>query len=220
MVRNVPHDGLSLTLLDVNPNLLRLASRTLESWGPVDTIVADVNELNLDDQKFDVILCVSALHHVVELEHLIQEVVGAIGDTGEFWSIGETLGRNGGRMWPEPYKIANGFFSGLEDKYRYNRVTRAVDKYLPNLDYSIGCFEGIRAEAIEPTLLRFLTPVHVARHNCIVHKLFSLSYSDNFDMALERDRALVNTAVDLDVALHFHGRFDVELNAIYQGSRV
>ncbi len=215
MVRHLPHEAVSLTLLDVNGNLLELARRSLESWGPVATMVSDINSLDLQGEKFNVVICVSALHHVVELEHVLAEVANALAENGEFWSIGETLGRNGGRMWPKAYEVANAWFSGLDDKYRLNRVTGVVDSSLPDLDYSIGCYEGIRCESIEPALLSCMKPLHVTKHNCIVHKLFSPSYSDNYDMLLERDRALVESAVDLEVELQAQGTLATELNGIY-----
>lgn len=215
MVRNLPHEAVSLTLLDVNGNLLELARQSLQSWGPVETLVCDINTLDLQGEKFDVVICVSALHHIVELEQVLSEVANALAENGEFWSIGETLGRNGGRMWPQAYKVANAWFSALDDQYRLNRVTGVVDPSLPDLDYSIGCFEGIRCESIEPALLSYMKPLQVTKHNCIVHKLFSPSYSDNYDMRLERDRALVESAVDLEVNLHGQGTLGTELNAIY-----
>ena len=89
------------------------------------------------------------------------------------------------------------------------------EPWAENTFESIGCFEGIRCESIEPTLLRFLKPIQVAKHNCIISKLFSPSYSHNFDMTLEKDRMLVEAAVDLDVALHTRGSFGVELNGVY-----
>lgn len=153
MVRALPHESVSLTLLDVNANLLELARQSLQSWGPVETLVSDINTLDLQGEKFDVVICVSALHHIVELEHVLGEVANALAENGEFWSIGETLGRNGGRMWPQAYAVANAWFSALDDQYRLNRVTGVVDPSLPDLDYSIGCFEGIRCESIEPALL-------------------------------------------------------------------
>jgi SAM-dependent methyltransferase len=219
LVKDLPPERVSVTLFDVNRNLLNVAERTFSSWGPVQTIVGDVNEIDLRGEQFDVVLCVAALHHVVELEHVIESVAEAIGDTGEFWSMAEALGRNGGRMWPESYAVANEYFSRLPEKYRFNRNTSSVDHVLQNIDYSIGCFEGIRCEAIEPTLLKYLDPVHVSKHNCIVWKLFSLAYTDNYDVASEADRKLIETAVDLDAGLHRQGRFGVELHGVYRRKR-
>ena len=216
LIRALPAERLKMTLVDVNPNLLSIAKQKLSEWCDVETVLGDVNELDLRGEKFDVILCVSALHHVVELEHLIGTIAGALTDAGEFWSIGENVGRNGGKLWPESYEVANAFFTKLERKYRTNRITGFHDEYLPDMDYSIGCFEGIRCERIEPTLLDFLLPVDVCKHNCIIWKLFSPTYSDNFDISCPEDVALIEEAVGLDVELIRRGGRPIELNGVYK----
>jgi SAM-dependent methyltransferase len=219
LMRILPAGKVKMTLVDVNPNLLNTAKQKLSQLCEVEAILGDVNELNLQGEKFDAIMCVSGLHHVVELEHLIETVANGLSDSGEFWCIGETIGRNGGRLWPESYEVANAFFSKLDKKYRLNRVTGFIDEYLPDMDYSIGCFEGIRCEAIEPTLLTYLSPVDVCKHNCIIWKLFSPTYSDNYDMQCPEDVALIEEAVDLDIALFRRGGRPIELNGVYERRR-
>ena len=216
LIRGLPGESLDLTLLDLNPDLLNTARKRLSRWCDVQCITGDVNELDLQGERFDVILCVSGLHHVVEMEHVMETAARGLNDGGEFWSIGENIGRNGGRLWPECYEVANGFFSKLESRYRVNRMTGlTVDESLPDLDYSIGCFEGIRCEAIEPNLLKYFTPIDVCRHNCTIWKLFSATYSDNYDMSRPEDAALIHHAVDLDVDLFRRGGRPIELNGIY-----
>lgn len=177
--------------------------------------VQDVNALSLEAEQYDVAICVSGLHHVVELEKVIGAINKSLATNGEFWSIGETLGRNGGRLYPQALDAGNVFFGALDEKYRHNRTTGKIDPVLLDLDHSIGCFEGIRCEAIERTLNRYLQPKHVAKHNCLIWKLFSPTYSDNYDMSKERDRALVDEAVEMDAILHEQHSLGVELNAVY-----
>jgi len=216
MVRDLPTERLKMTLVEMNPNLLNTAKRRVSEWCDVEGILADVNSLDLQGQKFDVVLCVSGLHHIVELEHVFGEIARGLKDAGEFWSIGENIGRNGGRMWPEAYDVASAFFMRLDAKYRVNHMTgMTTDEYLPDMDYSIDCFEGIRCEAIEPALLERLSPIKVSKRDCIIGKLFSLSYSDNYDMRSQFDRALVEEAVGLDLELLRTGGRPTELNGMY-----
>ena len=216
LIGGLPGDHLELTLLDLNPDLLNTAKRRLSELCEVNCLLGDVNELDLQGDRFDIILCVSGLHHVVEMEHLIEGVAKGLADKGEFWSIGENIGRNGGRLWPDSYEVANTFFSKLDKKYRVNRMTGlVVDECLQDLDYSIGCFEGIRCESIEPNLLNYLSPIDVCKHNCIVWKLFSPTYSDNYDMGRPEDVALIHEAIDLDIGLLRRGGRPIELNGVY-----
>jgi SAM-dependent methyltransferase len=217
LVRHLPAGSVHVTLLDMNPDLLEVAARRVSRSCPVERIVSDVNDARIARRQFDVILCVSGLHHVVELEHLFEQVASGLREDGEFWSIGETLGRNGGRMWPESYEVANGFFAALPEKYRMNCTTgRGADSQLPDLDYSIGCFEGIRCESIEPVLQRHLEPVDACRHNCILWKLFSPTYSDNYDTRSAEDRGRIEEAVRLEIELFRAGGRPIELNGVYR----
>jgi SAM-dependent methyltransferase len=218
-IETLPAGRFEMILVDINPNLLNTAKQRLAQWCKVETILGDVNELDLQGEKFDVVMCVSGLHHVVELEHVIETVANGLSEAGEFWSIGENVGRNGGRLWPESYKVANAFFSKLDEKYRLNQTTGLTEEYLPDMDYSIGCFEGIRCEVIEPILLNYLSPVDVCKHNCIIWKLFSPTYSDNYDMQCPEDVALIEEAVDLDIALFRRGGRPIELNGVYERRR-
>jgi SAM-dependent methyltransferase len=216
LLRQAPSDSVQLTVFDLNPDLLKTAKRRLAPLCEVKGIVGDVNEIDLRGRSFDIILCVSGLHHVVELEHLFDQIAGALRPDGEFWSIGETLGRNGGRMFPEAYDAGNAFFHRLPPKYRTNRVLGRIDEDMTNMDFSIGCFEGIRCESIVPTIERHFEPLHVSRHNCIIWRLFSTAYADNYDTSLAGDLALIEEAVDIDVALTKKPELAVELHGIYR----
>ncbi len=217
LLQCVAPERVGLTLLDLNPDLLKTATDRLARTCEVSGMVGDVNELDLAGQTFDVILCVSGLHHVVELEHVARTIAAGLAPGGEFWSVGETLGRNGGRMWPESFEVANGFFRSLEPAYRWNRTTGVqAEENLPDVDCSIGCFEGIRCESIERTLLEHFEPVDVVKHNCMLWKLFSPSYSDNYDMGREKDVRLVEEAVRLEIDLFRGGGRPVELNGVYR----
>lgn len=215
LLRGGRADRLHLTLVDLNPGLLAQAKARLGSVCEVETVLGDVNLLDLQGEKFDVILCVAGFHHLVELERVTEEIARGLRPGGEFWSIGETVGRNGGRMWPESYEVASAFFRRLDEKHRFDPSAGRALEALPDFDYSVGCFEGIRCEAIVPTLNRFLAPIQVNRQNCIIWKLFSPPFVDNFDLAVGEDRALVEQGVDLDVELQRRGGRAVELNAIF-----
>ena len=88
-------DRIELTLTDINPDLLARAKARLAGKARVRCEVMNLNQLQLPGRSYDVIVCVSALHHVVELERVIGQSAAALVDDGEFWSVGEYVGRNG-----------------------------------------------------------------------------------------------------------------------------
>ncbi|MDB5980209.1 MAG: class SAM-dependent methyltransferase [Pseudomonas sp.] len=60
-------DGIEWSLLDINEDLLHMAAKQFSPQTPLDLIVANANELSPTGERWDVIICVSALHHLVEL---------------------------------------------------------------------------------------------------------------------------------------------------------
>ena len=218
-VRNQPHaDRLDLTLLDINSPLLDKGRNALSNWCSVQTVVCDVNRLDLQGERYDIVLCISGLHHLVELERVMDVIAGGLRDGGEFWSVGEYVGRNGNRLWPEAYGVANSFFRSLPEKYRVCRNPGAeprVHEELPNMDCSINTFEGIRSEDIENCIARHFTPFAVDTRCCFTWRLFDLAYLDNYDTRLPEDYAIVRRAVDLEIDHYTRGGRPTVLNGIY-----
>ena len=160
----------------------------------VEAIEGDLNTIDLQGSRFDVIICVAALHHVVELEHVIDTIAGALEPNGEFWSIGEYIGRNGIRLWPEDYEAANTFFTQLSERHRTYTLPGfepRVDKYLPNFDHSVDLFEGIRSEEIYFTLHQKLFPLHADRRDCVLSRLIDPGYSSNYDLGNPDDVTII-----------------------------
>ncbi|MCA8955182.1 MAG: class I SAM-dependent methyltransferase [Planctomycetes bacterium] len=218
LLRGVDPERVALTLTDLNPDLLRIATERLESHARVDGRLLDLNRLELPAESFDVVLCVSALHHVVELEHVVDQIAATLVPGGEFWSIGEYVGRNGSRLFDDALQVADRFFRSLPETYRHNRNPGAageVDAALPNHDCSLTCFEGIRSEEIEAIVARRLQPVEVRRFDCFLWRLFNLAYLDNYDLSRAADRALVERAIDLEVEFFHGGGQPTTLNGVF-----
>jgi SAM-dependent methyltransferase len=208
-------DTVEWSLLDINSDLLRLASRQFGPKVKLDLIEANVNALVDFGEKWDVILCVSGLHHVVELERLMKFCHDCLNQYGEFWSIGESVGRNGNRLWPEAREQANAFFRQLPEKFRKNRHTSQIDLEIPDNDYSTGCFEGIRSEEIESILDIWFKPIDVYRRNCFLWRLVNLAYSDNYDLQNPENRSWLRKAVCAELRYFRSGGRGVELFGVY-----
>jgi len=212
-------DNIEWSLLDINTDLLNTAASQFPESTKLDLIEADANNLVYSGEKWDVILCVSALHHLIELEKVIKFISKSLNDDGEFWSIGEYVGRNGNRLWPDARYAADTFFAELPKKYRLNAHSGKIDQSIPDNDYSVGCFEGIRSEDIEPLLDRWLQPEDVYRRNCFLWRLINLAYSDNYDLNCSADLDWIRKMVDIEFN-HFktEGR-GTELFGVYKARK-
>ena len=203
-------------LLDINEELLHIAASQFPSSVTLDLIKADANELRYSGEHWDIILCVSGLHHLVELESVMRFIHQSLKPGGEFWSIGECVGRNGNRLWADARNEANAVFSKLPAKYRRNHHTGFVDETMPDDDYSVGCFEGIRSEDIEPPLDRWFVPVDVYRRNCFLWRLVNLAYSDNYDLSNQGDVDLIAEMVKREILHQKDGGRSTELYGVYK----
>jgi SAM-dependent methyltransferase len=204
------------SLLDINVDLLGLASKQFPPSVKLDLIEANVNALKFSGEQWDVILCVSALHHLVELENVVKFCHDSLSDGGEFWSIGEYVGRNGNRLWPDARLKANTLFEQLPEQFRFNHHTRQLDCEVPDNDYSVGCFEGIRSEDIEPVLDRWFHPEDVYRRNCFLWRLVNLAYSDNYDLRKPDVCKTIAMMVNAEVEHFAAGGRGTELHGIYR----
>lgn len=187
------HVPIEVTLFDLNENLLRRGAANLSDIAEVRCVMGDVNNISATafGDKFHIVACVSGLHHVVELERVMKTVNDVLVPEGEFWLIGEQVGRDGNRLWPEAAEIANRLFSALPADLRRNAYTGEVDMRLPDKDASASCFEGIRSSEIEQLLLTYFEPVHLYRRNCFLWRLLDQAYFSNYNLKNETHRRTV-----------------------------
>jgi SAM-dependent methyltransferase len=217
MLAGLPAGSVELTLVDINQELLDLARAGFEV--PVETVAGDLNEMELGYDRFDVVVCVSALHHVVELERLLRGIADALRPTGEFWNIGEYVGETGARLWPECYRVANELFSSWPEKYRWNHTATAeprLDASLPNVDCSVVSFEGVRSNEIEQLMASVFKTEWADKRSCFVWRLFDTAYGSNFDTSCAADRAMIEAAALADLSLMERGGRTVELNGVFR----
>lgn len=204
------------TLLDISRDLLKSAALNFPPDQQPRLILADVNEIRDFGEQYDIVMCVSALHHVVELEGVLNFIRDALTDDGEFWSIGEAIGRSGNRLFDEDYRVGNSVFRALPERYRRNRNTGRVDEDLPNVDFSDATFEGIRSDEIEPLLLHRFEPIAVYRRNCFLWRLVDLAYSDNYDLSREGDVLRIHSLVEQELAHFRNGGRPTELHGTFR----
>ena len=204
-----------LTLVDTNRDLLEQAADQMPANADVRLIVADVNQLPLMPGRFDVAVCVSGLHHLVELESVLSGINVALRTGGEFWSVGEQVGRNGSRLWPDDYEIANELFRTLPEQFRRNLNTGAIDERLPNADCSAGCFEGIRSEELLSLLDRFFQRADVYVRNVFLWRFVDFAYVDNYRLDIADDLACLQRLVLAEHECWQSGGIPSELHGVF-----
>jgi SAM-dependent methyltransferase len=207
-----------ITLLDINSTLLEDAVASMQDLCSVRAIVADVNAISTRtfDRRFDIVACVSALHHVIELEHVLATASDLLAPDGELWIIGEAIGRNGNRLWPDALEAANRAFAALPERLRLNAATGQIDAVLPNRDYGASSFEGVRSSEIEAVLSDYFDPLHVYRRNCFLWRMIDATYVSNYDLTAEADRLSLLGLVLAEYTYWKRGGRPTESHSIYR----
>jgi SAM-dependent methyltransferase len=205
-----------LCIVDVNASLLDQAVRRMPANVTVDRVLGDANDIGLQLGQFDVVNITSGLHHLVELEQVLTAIAEILSPGGEFWLIGEQVGRNGNRLWPEALEIANRIFTAWPAEKRKNNNTGIVDERIPDIDFSAGCFEGIRSQDIIDQLDRHFLPVNCYLRNAFLWRLVDVAYAANFNLDDQADRELLIDAA-VQEAMHWaQGGRSTEMHAVYR----
>jgi SAM-dependent methyltransferase len=208
--------AVELCIVDVNTGLLDQAVMHMPAMVTVDRVLGDANDIGPQLGQFDVVNITSGLHHLIELERVLTAIAEILSPGGEFWLIGEQVGRNGNRLWPEALEIANRIFSAWPADKRRNRNTGNVDATIPDVDFSAGCFEGIRSQDIIDQLDRHFLPVSCYLRNAFLWRLTDVAYAGNFNLDDSGDRELLVEAA-VQEAMHWaQGGRCTEMHAVYK----
>lgn len=195
--------ALQIVCVDVNSELLGRAQRAAEQrmLQRVEFEQADLNRIKLPWEKFDLVFCHASLHHLIELEHVAEQIRHTL-VSGGLLVLVEIVTRNGYRMWPETRRIARALFQTLPERYRLNhtayRPEKRVDRQLWEWDTRSAGMECARSEEILPVLRRFLHPVHLVPYYCFVRRFFDTMYGPNYDLSRPLDRAILDWLWELD----------------------
>jgi SAM-dependent methyltransferase len=208
-----------LTLVDASEDLLQRAAGRLGGRGSahhIECLVGDVNEGLPGEGEYDIIVCVSALHHIADLERVLAGINQRLAGGGQFWSIGEQVGRNGNRLWPDALEAANRAFAQLPPHLRRNAHTGEVDAEVSDRDYSVGCFEGVRSQELEELMERYLVLTESYKRNAFLWRLVDGTYTDNYDLSRAGDLGHLRELIAAEVAHWAAGGRSTEFYGVFR----
>jgi SAM-dependent methyltransferase len=187
------HSDFQFHCLDLNPDMLargRESAKQRNIGSLLHFIEADFNHCQLTSH-YDAILFNQSLHHVVSLEHLLDQVKQALLPSGRL-VISDMIGRNGHQRWPSALHSIWQHWSTLPPSYRFNNAFDSYEELYVDRDYSSDAFEGIRAEDILPQLLsRFDFEFFFGFAN-LIDPFIDRGFGPNFDPNLEHDRQFID----------------------------
>jgi ubiquinone/menaquinone biosynthesis C-methylase UbiE len=187
-------------LVDINADLLKKTEKYAKQ-NNLDIVIniSDINEIKLEPDNYDIVLVRSSMHHFIELEHIMEQIKLSLHRNGNLIVLGEVIGQNGEKLYPETKQIAQKIFGILPEKYRLNRYTNKIDNEVPDTDLSEHSFECIRSEDIMPLLFKYFTPKEYVTIDAFLTLLLDFRYGPNYDLSNDLDRSLVETIANLDI---------------------
>ncbi len=200
-------DEFTIECLELNTQLLdrgRASAREAGIEQHLAFVEADFNSWTADKQ-YTAIVASHSLHHMVELEHVFDEVRRALHPAGYFVAA-DMIGRNGHMRWPEALGEMRPFWYELPLEYRWNhQMSRLEEEYI-NHDCSTQGFEGIRAQDILPLLVeRFDFKLFVALSN-LMDIFVDRGFGPNFNKDGEWDRDFIDRVHACDEQAILSGR--------------
>lgn len=186
-------DDFILECLEITDEM-RLRGRELAARSEVAHLVKPIpGDFNswVPDRAYDAVLANQSLHHVLNLEGLLDTVLSSLRPTGRFVTS-DMIGRNGHQRWPEALEIVQRFWPELPDGYRYNLQLRRHEWSFQDWDCSTEGFEGIRSQDILVLLnARFDFEDFLAFGNAI-DPFIDRGFGPHFDAKSPTDRDLID----------------------------
>jgi len=194
-------EGFSITRLELNDSMRERAASDAQQAGLssyFEDLPADLNSW-VAVLDYDVAIASHSLHHVLNLEHLFEQVRTSLGPDGVFL-VNDIIGRNGHMRWPEALDLVERIWALMPGRYRYNHQLDRLETMYENWDCSVEGFEGIRAQDILPLLNeRFHPETFIAFAN-VIDLFVDRGFGDNFDVDRQDDRDFIDAVARLDEA--------------------
>lgn len=187
-------------LYEINSHMLDrgqlLVHEKLGAGNNFEFVQCDINKLELH-QQFDIILACHSLHHLVELEHIFNEIHRNMTDKSYF-IVNDMIGRNGHMFWDNTFSIVNSLWRTLPKELKYSNSLKSHFKNRIQWDWSVEGFEGIRAQDILPILDKTFNFKDFAPFWSISNRFIDREYGHNYDLNNDFHKELLDMIFTYD----------------------
>lgn len=193
--------------IDIAADALAEARKIAEQQQlPIAYEQADLNAIRLENQAYDLVVTQNCLHHVLNLEHVADEIAKALKPDGVLW-IHDYIGETQFQYSDDRLELVNQILAILPERMRYNRVNNhQVQKVIRREPGTlISPFESIRSAEIMPVFLERFELVEKFEFNSILHLICPVgtrsAFLENeesrsmFELLFLLDRLLVDRGI-------------------------
>lgn len=178
---------------DISQARLTKGIKLAEEEGVINFLSFEANDINSIrfNKKYSIILAHHSLHHIVELEKLIEQIKHSLTEYGRVITI-DMIGRNGHMRWPEALNIIEPLWAALPERYKFNHQFKTQHTSFINWDCSTKGFEGIRSQDILPLLLKNFAAESFFAYGNLIDVFVERGYGHNFDVNLDVDLRFID----------------------------
>ena len=181
----------SITCTDVNEVLFEEAKRRAQQDNLSMVFrMEDLNFIRIPEQEFDLIVAHASLHHVINLEHLFDQIAKGLTPRGIFHLV-EVTGMNRKLIWDENERFANALLDLVPA-----RITRNLRL---GITFETEGMEGVRQQEIPELLHQRFQPLFELRHGAFIRFICTHpELGKYFDPADDEARRYLDFLIDCD----------------------
>ena len=193
----------SIEAFDLSPGRIAIAKKNAEENGIANIIytVIDITSFNFEKNKYDIVLFDSSLHHIKDLEFVLNKVYNSLKPDG-ILVINEYVGPSRFQWTEEQLKVSNEALKLLPDEYkrRWNLRKIKSKNYRPGILRMIisDPSESVRSQDILAEIYKRFTIVEEMPYGGNILHLALKDISHNFINEDEETSNLINRLIKIE----------------------
>lgn len=148
---------------------------------PIQYSCADLNFCRLEEGKYDLVITQTCLHHILNLEHLVDQIAKSLKPNGFLW-IHDYIGESRFQYSDLRLQTVNSILAALPAELKFHRLQqKQIDKIVrKDPDKIISPFEAIRSAEILTVFLKHFKILEKYENNSILHLVCQTGMRRNY----------------------------------------
>lgn len=184
----------------------RAKSIAREESLPINYSCADLNFCKFEESKYDLVITQTCLHHILDLEHLAEQIAKCLKPNGFLW-IHDYIGESRFQYSELRLQTVNSILAALPAELKFHRLQqKQIEKIVRrDPDKIISPFEAIRSAEILTVFTQHFNILEKHENNSILHLVCQMGMRRNyidfengqilFDFLHKLDRAFIDTGM-------------------------
>jgi ubiquinone/menaquinone biosynthesis C-methylase UbiE len=205
---------------DLSPTAIEIATNKAEQLGirqRVNYTVADIDNIHLTKDYYDVAFCAMSMHHFENLEHILREINNSL-KQNSLLIVNEYIGPKRFQWTDKQLSIANEMLGLLPEKYRLDPATETMKKSIQRQTVeqmiAVDPSEAVRSSDIIPLILEQFEFVKRIDYGGTILNLLLENIILNFDETKSEDMAILNSIFYVERLLINEGILDSDFSML------